>query len=203
MTQVMTPSVNAITSGQIDKSVGLYRALLEKHRSALSSEATQRVLGQPDFVAEMYAVLSKRVEAVSNMITRRVTVDRTPSLQAMLNDLGRTQYVDGDVVKTMPRGEGDEAEVVFFKLNRWISDDDLEKEYELRGCKPTDPYSLAAVNKADPAFADEHPNATHWKDANGKWCYAAFNRWYDERGVSVDRHRSKWNDYWWFAGVSK
>ena len=37
---------------------------------------------------------------------------------------------------------------------RQISDADLDAEYEKRGLKPADPYSLVAVNEADPAFAE-------------------------------------------------
>ncbi|MEK7061888.1 MAG: hypothetical protein AAB957_01365 [Patescibacteria group bacterium] len=104
----------------------------------------------------------------------------------------------------MPRGEGKEVEVVFFNLGRYISDADLDKEYELLGFKPADPYSLSAVNEEDQAFADTKPNATHWKDENGKLCYAAFDRWFGvERYVRVRRFGIGWRGHWWFAGVSK
>jgi hypothetical protein len=111
-------------------------------------------------------------------------------------------------VDAMPKGEGNEVEVVFFKpdlsnRNGFISDDDLEKEFDLRGLMPADPISVAAVNEADPAFADEKPHGTHWKDAKGNWCCAAFNRWDDGREVIVDRDGSGWDDRWWFAGVRK
>ncbi|MFA5942775.1 MAG: hypothetical protein WC798_03860, partial [Candidatus Paceibacterota bacterium] len=110
------------------------------------------------------------------------------------------QYTDADVVAEMPKGEGAEANVVFFKLGRYISDDDLEKEYEMRGLVPVDPFALAAINEADPAFADEHPNCTHWKDKNGKWCYTVFRRWGDDRRVRVGRSDGGWGGGWWFAG---
>jgi hypothetical protein len=81
---------------------------------------------------------------------------------------------DRKVVDAMPKGKGDEAEIVFFKpdlfqRHGFISDDDLDKEYKLRGLKPADPISVAAVNQDNPAFADDKPNGTHWKDANGNW----------------------------------
>lgn len=103
----------------------------------------------------------------------------------------------------MPRGDGDESDVIFFKPGRSVSDVDLDKEYALRGLVPADPYALAAVNEADPAFADEHPNGTHWKDADGNWCYTAFNRWNDGRFVDVCRDVRGWFAYWWFAGLRK
>lgn len=210
MTKIMTPSLTEMTDGQIDKAVELYRAMLRKHRSELGSEPVQQVLGQPEFVGEMVGLLCKRAEAVSNLIVRRVKVDRTNTPQQVLDATGRRQYVDADVVKSMPKGEGDEGNVFFFKPrpeaydeSGSISDDNLEGEFEFHGLKPCDPYKLAQVNTDDPAFADKRPNATHWKDANGKWCYTAFSCWYVERGVSVRRGGSGWVDSWWFAGLRK
>ena len=89
-----------------------------------------------------------------DVIIRRMRVNRSRSPQEALAATGRKQYVTDAVVAHMPRGEGDEAEIFFFKVGRWISDDDLEKEYSSRGLVPADPFSLAAVNEADPAFAD-------------------------------------------------
>ena len=57
------------------------------------------------------------------------------------------------------------------------------------------------MNADDSAFADDHPNFTHWKDSSGKWCYAAFYRWYDERRVDVHRNDSAWPGDWWVAGL--
>src|SRR5205823_3459586 len=127
---------------------------------------------------------------------------RTPA--EVLDVKDRNKYVDEGVVNAMPRGDEEEVEVVFFKFSQSISDSDLDKEYELRGLKPADPYSLFAVNEADAAFADERPNATHWKDASGKWCYAAFDRQSrGERDVAVLRRDGEWGDRWWFAGLCK
>lgn len=202
MTTVMTPST--ITSGQIGKAQELLEARLRK--SGFPSAAVQQVLEtQGDVLAaEWLAAIQKRVDAVSDMIVRHVCVNRSRTPQEAIAATGRKRYVTDAVVAEMPRGDGDEAEVIFFKGGRWISDADLGKEYELRGLKPTDPYSLAAVNEDDPAFADDHPNGTHWKDADGKWCYAAFVRWRDGgRNVCVYRRDDEWGDGWWFAGRRK
>lgn len=204
MVQTVSPSaVNPITKGQIGKLYDLLADALVK--SGLSSEQTQEVLetqGVP-FAAELVAVIRKRVEAISNVIVRHVKVNRNRSPQEVIKATGRTPYLTDNVVATMPKGEGDEADVYFFKLGRYVNDADLDKEFELRGLKPVDPYSLAAVNEDDPAFADDHPNATHWKDANGEWCYAAFSEWYAYRSVLVDRTDGDWLDCWWFAGLRK
>jgi hypothetical protein len=201
MTKVLTPS-EGITAGQIGKFQELLGAALRK--SGLKSEPVQRVL-QGDgkaLVSEIMSVVQKYVDAVSNFITRTVNVNRFRTPQEMLVATDRKQYTDSSIVKTMPTGEGEETEVVFFNLGRYISDDDLEKEYEIRGLKP-DPYSQAAVNEADPAFADEHPNSTHWKDADGNWCLLTFRGWREERSVHVGRGSGQWGVRWWFAGVRK
>ena len=207
MTKIMTPS-KTTTAGQIDKAVANYRALLEKHAGDFNAEAVQIILGQSELAGEQLVVFRRRVEAVSNLIIRRVTVNQIRSQQEAVEATGRSRYTTQEVVDNMPRGEGDEVELVFFKpdlseRDGSISDDDLELEFELRDLKPADPISVAAFNEADPAFADEKSHATHWKDADGNWCYAAFHRWLGERGVDVDRHDSSWLGDWWFVGVRK
>jgi len=141
-------------------------------------------------------------------IVRKATVNRSRSRREAIEATGRVQYTDDNVVSAMPNGEGNEVEVVFFRPvlredGSFISDDDLENEFGLRGLKPADPISVAAVNEDDPAFADEHPHATHWKDAQGKWCCVSFRRWFGERIVRVNHLRGGWLGYWWFAGVRK
>lgn len=208
MTQIMTPSSETTTAGQINKAVANYRAMLEKHAPLFSADTVQHVLGQIELAGEQFAVFRRRVEDVSNLIVRRVTVNRNRTSQEALDAIGRVQYTDRKVVDAMPKGEGDEVEIVFFKpdlseRDDFISDDDLEKEFELRGLKPADPVSVAAMNEANPDFADEKPNGTHWKDVKSNWCYATFGRWHGKRGLYVCRDVGGWNDHWWFAGVRK
>jgi len=198
-----TMTTSRMTDGQINRAVEIFRAQLQKHQNELSSEAVQIVLGQSELGPEWFETLRARVEAVSNMIVRHVKVDRSLDPGAMLDATGRQQYTDENVVKEMPKGEGEETDVYFFKLDRYVSDDDLEKEYASRGLIPADPYTLAAVNRDDKSFADEHPNGTHWKDAGGDWCFAAFRRWRGEREVFVDRDDCDWHDSWCFAGLRK
>lgn len=201
MTKIVTPS--SITPGQIGKIQELLAAGLRK--SGLPRESVQQIIEtQGDsLVAELVSEICRRVEAVSNLVVRRVKVDRSRTPQQILDATGRRQYTDPGVVKAMPRGKGEEVEIHFFKLDRYISDNDLEQEFDLRGLKPADPYSLAAVNEVDSVFADDHPNATHWKDFSGKWCYIAFNRWLDGCVVYVFRYAHDWDVYWWFAGFRK
>ena len=206
MTKIMTAT--EMTDGQIENAVGKLRDALRKHRSEITSDVAQEVLGVENLGMMMFAPFRQRVEEVSNLIIRTAEVNRHRSPQEAIEATGRVQYTDRKVVDAMPKTSADEVEVVFFKpdlsqRNGHISNDDLEKEFELRGLKPANPYTLAAVNEADPAFADEKPHGTHWKDAKGNWCYATFSRLSGEREVSVYRDLDGWGDYWWLAGVRK
>jgi hypothetical protein len=143
------------------------------------------------------------ITKVVNMIVRLVRPNRNLKPRQALEATGRNPYVNDEVVANMPRGEGDETEVIFFKVGRFLSDDDLEKEYELRGLKHADPYSVAKANEDDPTFADDHPNGTHWRDENGKWCFVTFDGWGGGRYVDCSRNDNDWSDSWWFAGLRK
>lgn len=200
--ETISPSV-PITEGQIGKASELLTAKLRKHKAELPSNLMQQVLQNPEVADKLFAVIRTCVEAISDMIIRTVKVNRNRSAKEALKATGRTRYVDDSVVKAMPNGTSGDTELVFFKIGRQISMDNLEKEYALRGLNPADPYSQAAVNEADPAFADEHPNGTQWKDENGKWCYAFFGRDGGGRLLGVRRNGNGWGDYWWFAGVRK
>lgn len=207
MTQIMNASeVKLMTDGQIDTAVNQLRDALRKHRSETSSDVAQQVLGTDNLGMLMFAPFRELAEMISKMVIRHVPVNRARKPQEVLDATGRRQYTDRKVVDSMPKGEGDEAEVVFFQVGRYVSNDDLQKEYDLRGLKPVDPYALASVNEADPAFADQKPNGSQWKDADGKWCFVTFGRWRGgERDVSVDRFGSDdgWSGSWWFGGVRK
>ncbi|KKP93056.1 MAG: hypothetical protein UR98_C0011G0013 [Parcubacteria group bacterium GW2011_GWA1_36_12] len=209
MAKTMTPSESVMTAGQIGKVQELFGAGLRK--ANLPNAPVQQVLEHQgeSLVVALVAVVRKIVEAACDMIVRTVSVIRTRTPQEAIKATGRAQYVSDEVVAAMPRGKGETAETVFFKLDLserggYINDADLDKEYELRGLVPEDPYSLSAQNEADPAFADDHPNATHWKDSSGKWCYIAFDRWrVGGRCVCVGRYGCGWRGYWWFAGSRK
>ncbi len=199
-----------MTTSQIDRACELLRAKLTKHASEFSSDAVQMVFGQSELGAEWLTVFRKRVEAVSSMIVRRVRVDRTRSPEQVLDATGRAQYTDSQVVKSMPRGTGEETDIRFFKPepeeydhDGWMSDEAFEAALARRNFIAADPESLAKVNEDDPAFADTHPNCTHWKGADGKWHFATFHRWLDKRYVDVYRHDHAWHGPWWLAGVCK
>lgn len=196
MTTFMTPS--RMTEGQLDKAVDLYRAMVRKHSSEFSSDAVQQVLGQPDYVAEQVAVLRHRVEAVSEMIVRPFKIDRTKTVEQMISALGRKEYVNHDVLATMPLEGPDEGEMYFFPVKQYIPVAEQPAELAKRGLVPH-PVAQIQVNIDNPSFADEHPNGVQW-DGNA---YAAFGRWHGGRRVVVDRDDGDWDDSGWFAGVRK
>lgn len=111
-----------------------------------------------------------------------------------------TIYANENVLKSAPRHTHIQ-ELKFFTLNTYVSDDELEREYESRGLEPADIYSLARWEESNKDREDKRYIATHWKDAQSKWCYATFGRWLGRRRVSVDRDGHGWYDNWWFVGV--
>lgn len=161
-------------------------------------------------MTQITALSTQRIIDESKYIIRRVRVDRNQPPQEVLDATGRVQSIDSDVVESMPRGDGDEVEVILFQPEPWeytrpgfMSDDDLEKCFERRSFIPADPYSIAGLNRDDLAFADENPHITHWKDADGDWCYATFHRWLGKRILDVNRHDCGWRGHWWFASLPK
>lgn len=143
-------------------------------------------------------------------IVRRANVDRSLSPHQVIDVTGRTRHsINKRVIESMPRGEGDDVEVTFFALDYPASDESLEQEFENRGLKPADPYSLAAVNRDDLAFGQKTGNLTHWKSAGGKWCYAAFYGWREvadtvEARADVNYNtKGQWSPGVWFAGIPK
>src|SRR3989344_6231301 len=113
MAKTMTPS--PMTAKQVERAVELFRAQLRKHRTELPSEVVQQVFGQSELVGEWFEVLRRRVEMVDNLITRRVKVNRLLTPQQALDATGRKQYTNRKVVDNMPKGEGEEVELVLFK----------------------------------------------------------------------------------------
>jgi len=215
MAETMSPSANEfkmMTLEQSGKVADLVFAALR--RAKLPAGPSQQVIEKHggEIADNLVVDFRRRVEMLSDLIVRTAKVNRGRSPQEAIEATLRAQYTDRSVVDAMPKGnendQSDEVDVVFFRpdlseRNGHISDGDLEKEFELRGLKPADPVSVAAVNEADPAFADKKPHGTHWKDTKGNWCHATFSRWADERRVGVSRIDYDWSDDWWFAGVRK
>ena len=186
----------SITQGQIGQICD--RITTKLRESGLLSEGAQKVLMMPESPAidEMVAVFRKHVETQSDIIIRRVRVDRTRTPMEVINATGRNKYLNDDVVATMPQGEGDEVDVYFIPTKRLVPTSEVPAFLAQYGLVP-DPRATAAVNEEDPAFADKYPNGSQWGDN----CCLTFDRWYDERGVNCSRHGYAWDGRWFLSGV--
>jgi len=193
MTHVRTQSITNGQIGQIND-----RLATKLRESGLLAEAVQGVLKMPGNAAidEIVEVFRKHVEAQSDIIVRRVRVDRTRTPQEVVDATGRTQYVDKNILATMPQGEGDEVDVYFIPTKRFVPAKEVPAFLAQYGLVP-DPRAQAAVNEADSAFADKYPNGSQWVDN----CYLTFYRWRGGRDVRCDRSVSDWLDFWFLSGV--
>jgi hypothetical protein len=134
-------------------------------------------------------------------IIRRVSLVRNQNPQKVIDATGRKHHDYKGILMTMPHGKGEEVEVVFFKLCRYMTDDDLKKEYARRGLKP-DPYAVAAVNETDKSFAKHYPNVAHWCWKRRLWCCLAFYDTADEQRVSIDTGYQGFTGEWWAGGTA-
>lgn len=203
MENTMTPSteIKGMTEGQIDKAVANYRAMLTKYASEMDSQAVQAVLGQSELANEQLAVFRRRVEAINEMVVRRVKVNRDRQPMEAIKATKRSEYLKDEVVYEMPRGTLEEVEVCFFPLKKFTSAVDVQKMLEDCGLEP-DPYALAAVNEEDPYFADSHPNGIQWY-SNSYYYYLAFGGWNNRHSVYCHYDEGGWSGDWWFGGVRK
>ncbi|MEO6077475.1 MAG: hypothetical protein ABIP54_01700 [Candidatus Andersenbacteria bacterium] len=202
-------TASTIIDGQIDDVVAKLRDALRKHRPEISFEAAQQVLGWEDLGMMLLEPFRQQVEMMSSLIVRRVKVDRTRSGRQVIYDPEGVQYVNQEIVDSMPCGEGDEVDSVFFKPLKWectrsgyVSHDDLRKAYDRRNIIP-DVYAVAKANEDNRVFTDNHPNIVYWKNTNGIWNFISFRRWRGRRRVTVRRHEGGWDDDWWFGGSRK
>jgi hypothetical protein len=202
MTQIMTAA--QMTDGQIENAVGKLRDAMRKHRSEITSEIAQQVLGTENLGMMMFTPFREQAEAIGGFIVRRTKVNRKRNPQEALDATDHVQYTDRKIVDAMPGGEGDEVEVCFFKpevleydSSGSMSDDNLEKAMQRRYLKK-DPIAVITFNEKNPSFANENPHVAHWKDEEGNWCYVAFNR---DGEVIVNRNDRKWHYNWYYAGV--
>ena len=191
-----TTKSETITPGQIGQIND--RLATKLRESGLSSEGVQRVLMAPGGAAinAMVAAFRSHVDAMSEIIVRRVKVDRERTPQAVIDATKRKQYINSTVLAAMPKGEGDEVDVHFVPTKRYVPAAEVPAFLAQYGLVP-DPRAQAAVNEEDPAFADTYPNGSQWGDN----CCLAFDRWGGERSVHCSRVDDDWLGGWFLAGV--
>lgn len=89
------------------------------------------------------------------------TTMKTP--QQLLDETCAIQYVDNDVLATAPRSS-EKSKVELFTVGKYITDEELEKEYEKRGLVP------ATLDELVSMYGTKEYIATHWKNADGAVC---------------------------------
>lgn len=136
-------------------------------------------------------------------IIRNIKVNRTLSGKQAVNATGRKTYVTDAVVDAMPSGTEVDMAVHLVPLKRYVGAAKLDEELAALGYKMIDPIASCAMNEAEPQLADKYPNGVQWKDASGKFCYAAFIRWDGGCRVDVSQRDDDWSDYWFFPCVRK
>ncbi len=146
--------------------------------------------------AQIRATILKRILAIT------AKVPRYRSHLEALEATGHALTCDLKVVEEMPQKTEEKVEVEFFQLPYLPSARELEKEYELRNLEP-DPIAQAAINEADRSFAEKHPNATQWKNAQGTYCYAIFFSPKKARVDKFDTRSPQWEEHYWFSGIRK
>ena len=119
--------------------------------------------------------------------------------QKALDSLSIPKYINEDILKTMPTETSDEK-IEYFNIGKWVTNEELMKEYESRGLIPCYPLDLIEVCKDT-----QHHDfiATVWDFYGSNLSYIAFDGWGGGRGVGVDRSGSRWSGRWWFAGLRK
>ena len=196
--QIMIAS--EMNDGQIENFVSKLRDALRKNRQHFSKDSAQHALGVPNIGMEFLALIRAHAEAFGNMVVRHATVNRERSQREALVATGRKLHLNESVVKTMPAASGN-IETIFVNLGRNVDCDKLDDELDKLGYELiVDPQGLTAINEADRAFADGHPNGIQWKDSKGNYCFVVFHAWRDGRRVDVRVVRSGeyWSSLGWF-----
>lgn len=208
----MTPMTTmSLSPSKIGKFQEMFGAALRKDDNLFDEEAQSIIENdwddlKPELESACVAAINKVRERKRNtivVVAKKVDYNRTP--RKVISATGRVEYLDSDVVSTMLRrtkGVVENLPVVFFKLGRPVTAEELEHEYEQRNLTP-DPYAQSAVNEEDLSFADKYPNGTQWgRDGTTSSCLT-FDRWDDWRNVNCGRDGGRWVGSWWFAGVRK
>ena len=191
-------NLNLAVVGLSEKAINLLVDMAHRYGSKRSHYWMEKTT---EMVATGITPVVKAVDTATEQVTGTVDVDGSLTPEQALKACDRKEFVNQDVLSTMPRGKAGAIEIVFVKFGRYIKANSLVEELRQQGFALTDPFTLMAWNAVNREFADTHPNTTQWLDDAGKYCYAAFHRWYVKRHVLVRRGDDGWNDGWWFACV--
>lgn len=134
----------------------------------LSKRAAQTAIMDhgEELAQEMFELVRKRIEAHSDLVVRRVSVNRTEPLEQLLKRIktaNLSDFIDEDTFFTIPK-EGpvyEEIDLFFLpmKYDMTMSNaKDLLEEYGL----VLDPFAQTQFYLQDPAFAREYRHTTSW-----------------------------------------
>lgn len=140
-------------------------------------------------------------------IIRTVRVMRAREPKAMITAVGCAQLTNSTILSSIPRCEGKYVNVEFFNLDKNVSPEDILLQYQSRDLTP-DPYAQAAVNEAEPTFAEKYPNLTCWEDERYNLCYLFFTVIDGSRVVLAQQTDSLHGGglpggYCWYCGVHR
>jgi hypothetical protein len=198
---------------QVAFAVEIFRAVLWQSAEAIPTEVFDQILQQPRLGGALFKVVSDRALAIRSWVfCKPCAVDRSLNPEQVVASTGFVSHgaLDDSVVRTMPRGYGTEARLIFIPLpvpGKWTPEG-LELWVDQQGLVIADPYSLAAAIKNDPGFVDAHPTATQWFDEDSRPCFMSYRRRTirgvgAERCVQVSRRTHDWGGVWWIACLPK
>jgi hypothetical protein len=202
MANAVSPSeVKMFSRGQAGKFADLVIAAALK--LGLPSDVSQQVIEEDGAkIAKAAAeIFRQHVEARMKTLARTVAIDSGHTPMHCVEATGRNKYVTDSVVSSMPRSPGGEVTLELYCFGKYMPCAEVEAWQNAPGYRAAFPDELLKMNEDDPAFADERPNGTQWKDAQGKYCFAYCDLWDDERLVGVGRYDEGWGDDFWFARV--
>lgn len=125
--------------------------------------------------------------------------NRKSTIKELLKILNYKEWLDQSVLATLKNEGEKEVELEFFKLDKYVSISELQKEYESRNLSPDLGATIQYLIK-NPKVLDEKKYIGVQMEDNK---YATFSRHVDERGVYVYQNVYDWRGGWWFAGVRK
>ncbi|HEY0010839.1 MAG TPA: hypothetical protein VGB97_02910 [Candidatus Paceibacterota bacterium] len=160
----------------------------------------QEVLKRPGgrMTDAVIGALRECVEDTKPYICKVNVPDMVPNKQ-LFDQLG-TFVLHTAALNSMPRVGTGSRELEFFNVGRELTADEVVIEYMERGLTMAYPFAVIAQNLEHPDFARRRPNATFWKDDDGRWCCF----WIRRRGLScgaVAVHDHKLPEVFWYAGV--
>lgn len=145
---------------------------------------------------------------IIDFVVQKVVIDVSRSPQEV-KEIANPSVMFSDQATAssmLPRCGDNRRTVIFSKLNRSVSYQELRKVFKILGLIWADPYSVVYANRKDFAFMDEHPNMTTWRGLNGRRCFLNFAkrtfRWPPLRTCVIGFTKDpKFYDFWWLPGI--